>query len=499
MTALTEKRFTGSKTSTFYNEGYYLRGEGSNYGRKHGHLSFAPYEEQYYLPRDRQFAKFIVSTYKPSSALILGCARAYLVQALRELDVDAKGIDISEWAIANAPGELREHLFVNDICDLSMFKDNEYDCVIALDVLEHIGIPDLYLALNEASRICRRMLIIDVPIANDDLHPDQSSGSDKSHVSIYSEAFWLKQLNQRNFRLDGKSIYSNAEGKMGGTIVFRKLSSLPERNCESTPKLNNISPIDIIMINYNGLKFTPKCIETLYKNTEYPFNLIIVDNHSSDGSVEYLNSIKQKYSNLNVIFSNQLNNGFAEGINIGLKYCTSPHVLLLNNDTLFFQKNWLTLLLEALYKDPNNGIVSPKLLYLDDRIQYAGASFNQDLQPYHIGRFKNVSSFSVEREVPWATFACVLIRRELLSSGLDEAYKIGTFEDVDFCCKARYNAWKILYVPTAVVYHYEGATMLKLDEIAYNVQQRLNADLFYTRWRDWLLLNRNAYPEIYSE
>jgi GT2 family glycosyltransferase len=494
-----KKIFTGSKNPSFYGEGYYLRGEGSNYGRKDGGLSFAPYEEQYYLPRDRQYANFIVSTYKPSSVLVLGCARAYLVQALRELGVDAKGIDISEWAITNAPGKIKEHLFIGDICDLSLFKDNKFDCVIALDVFEHINTPDLYLALDEASRICRRLMVIDVPIAKDDLRPDQSSGSDKSHVSIFSEAFWLKQFSLRNFLLDGKDIYSNVEGKQGGTIIFKKMDKLPKYKDKWPNNLDNKLPVDIVMINFNGLKFTPKCIETLYKNTDYPFNLIVVDNHSTDGSAEYLTSVMKKYSNIKVVFSDQPNSGFAEGVNIGLKNSSSPYVLLLNNDTLFFQKNWLSILLEALNKDSNNGIVSPKLLYLDDRIQYAGASFNQDLQPYHIGRFKNSGCYDVEREIPWATFACALIRRELLGSGLDEAYKLGTFEDVDFCCNARIAAWKILYVPASVVYHYEGATISTLDKVRFSEQQKANVELFYGRWYNWLWLNRNAYPEIYSD
>jgi 2-polyprenyl-3-methyl-5-hydroxy-6-metoxy-1,4-benzoquinol methylase len=120
------KVFSGSKPSSFYGEGYYLNGEGSNYGRRDekGNMIFAPYDEASYLPRNRQLAQFIASVYKPKTALVLGCARAYLVQALREQGIDAKGIDISQWAIDNAPKKIREHLYVGDICDYQDSKQH---------------------------------------------------------------------------------------------------------------------------------------------------------------------------------------------------------------------------------------------------------------------------------------------------------------------------------------------------------------------------------------
>jgi hypothetical protein len=576
------KIFTGSKPSEFYNADYYLNGVGSNYGRKdeHGNIVFSPYDEASYLPNNRKLAAFIASVYKPKTALVLGCARAYLVLALRELGVDAKGIDISQWAIDNAPAKIRPHLFVGDICDLSRFKTAAFDLVTAFDVFEHITVPDLYTALGEASRVCKDTLVIDVPIEKDDLHPDQSSGTDKSHVSVYSEQFWINQFTAsnkdkkgnivyhiapaRSFILDGKEVYTYPEGNQGATLIFRKIATMhvynrppiiwhsdgdlpidftakatgyaitesefpPTENSTVTAK--KVPLVSIIMLNWNGLKFTPNCIETLYRNTDYPFHLTVVDNQSTDGSQDWLNFAAQSYPNMEVVYCNELNSGFADGVNIGLKFLnqtaqTAPYVLLLNNDTIFMQKNWLSLLVAALEKDSSIGIVSPKLLYPDGRIQYGGSTFTPDLQPYHIGRYKNAEGFNVEREVPWATFACALIRRELLFSsthpepltpigqnkpvqsiqvngesviGLDNAYKLGTFEDVDFCTQTRFNGYKILYCPQAKVYHYEGATVFTVNKAHYQQQQQANAQLFYGRWRDWLRMNRNAYPELYTE
>lgn len=498
------KLFKGSKPSSFYNEAYYLRGEGSNYGRKDkdGKLVYAPYDEQTYLPLNRRLAEFFVSTYKPKSALVLGCARAYLVQALRELGVDAKGIDISEWAIENAPSKLKEHLYVGDICDLSNFKKDQFDLVTAFDVFEHITVPDLYQALNEASRVCRETLVVDVPIEKDDLHPDQSAGTDKSHVSVYSEGFWIKQFSCRDFRLDAKDVYSYPEGNQGATLIFRKTTAykklkLPRCTAEK-------QPVAILMLNWNGLRFTPKAVDSLYRNTDYPFTLTVVDNQSTDGSAEWLSFASKSYPNMNVVLLDRLNTGYADGNNIGLKFlkergCESPYVLLLNNDTVFLQRDWLTQLVNVLEKDLDAGVVAPKLLYPDGRIQFGGASFTADLQPYHIGRYKKADSSTKERAVPWVTFACALIRKELLQNGLDDNYKLGTFEDVDFCTKARFLGYKIMYQPQASIYHYEGASVFTVNRTHYIQQQQANGELFYGRWRDWLRMNRNAHPEVYLE
>jgi GT2 family glycosyltransferase len=503
------KKFAGSKPSDLYGEDYFLRGESSNHDStdEKGTQLFAPHEEQYYLPRDQAFAAYITRMYKPKTAIVLGCARAYLVKNFRELGIDCKGVDISEWAIKNAPPDLRKHLYVGDICDLTLFGSSTFDVTVATDVFEHIADPDLLMALDEASRITREALIINVPVSEDDLHPDQTNGGDKGRISVFSLAWWQSQLRQRNFVVEGQQSTIHPDNSTIVTLILRKRSLTASR-----PKSTFVAsdsekkPVDIIMINCNSVEFTSKCIQTLHKNTYYPFNLIVVDNKSTDGSKDYLNSAMQNYSNMQVVFS-EINTSYAQGVNIGLQFLKdfhrkepSPYVLLLNNDTLFLQKNWLSLMVYALENHSDVGIVSPQLLYPAGRIQYAGATFNAQLQPYHIGRFKNPTVVhQKERTVPWATFACALIRRELLDQGLDEQYLLGYFEDVDFCTKVRFDGFKILYCPQVSIYHYEGATTSKMDSEKFDKQRVANAALFAERWADWLSFNRNAYPELYAE
>jgi hypothetical protein len=218
------KVFEGSKVAEFYGEGYFLRAEGSNYGRKDakGNVLVVPYDEQGLLPGNRQLAKFLTHLLKPKKALILGCARAYLVKAFRELGVACFGVDISRWAIENAPEDIHKFLYLGDICDLSIFQTGEFEVTVALDVFEHIKVPDLYIALNETARVTSDTVLIDLPIEKDDLHPDQSAGTDKSHVSVYTDSWWTKEFAKRGFLLVGENVYDYPWGGQGATLFFCK-------------------------------------------------------------------------------------------------------------------------------------------------------------------------------------------------------------------------------------------------------------------------------------
>ena len=193
------KTFNGSAPTEFYGEGYFLRAEGSNYGRG----EFSPYDETY-LTRNRELVIRILSA-GPSikKVLVLGAARGYLVKAFRERGVDAVGVDISQWAVTNCAEGVEDYMYCGDICDLSTWDDDEFDLVIGLDVFEHIHVPDLLLAINEAVRV-GQMVLLDVPILPHDDAPDQSHGTDKSHVSCYSNTWWITRFMERGMEPFGQ-------------------------------------------------------------------------------------------------------------------------------------------------------------------------------------------------------------------------------------------------------------------------------------------------------
>jgi len=193
------KSFKGSAHPEFYGEGYFLRAEGSNYGRG----PFAPYDETY-LERNRELVRRILTAIpRLKSVIVLGAARGYLVKAFYEQGIYAVGVDLSQWAVENCAEGIEPYMYWGDICDLSEWEEDEFDLVVALDVLEHIRVPDLYLAIDEATRV-GRMVILDVPVLPHDDAPDQSHGTDKSHVSCYSKYWWIRQFIARGMEPFGQ-------------------------------------------------------------------------------------------------------------------------------------------------------------------------------------------------------------------------------------------------------------------------------------------------------
>lgn len=188
-----DKVFKGSKDSDFYNRAYFLSGVNSNYGCG----EFIPYDEQY-LERDRATVPVLINFLRDhqselKSVIVLGCARGYLVQAFREKGVDAVGVDISEWAVENCAEGMEDHVFCGDVCDLSKWPDGAFTLALGFDIFEHITVPDLHRAINEACRVAE-WVVINLPINPDDEHPDMSSGQDKSHVSVYSKTWWVQRF-----------------------------------------------------------------------------------------------------------------------------------------------------------------------------------------------------------------------------------------------------------------------------------------------------------------
>ena len=150
-----KKKFAGSKDSSYYDKDYFLNAMGSMYGKQDGKggYVFYPYTEEYQLNRDKDFYDIYLNILKPKTAIVLGCARGYGVRILRDAGVDAIGVDISEYAIENCDEKIKDYVYCGDICDLSMFKDKSFDILFAVDVLEHIKVPDLYKAIDECVRL----------------------------------------------------------------------------------------------------------------------------------------------------------------------------------------------------------------------------------------------------------------------------------------------------------------------------------------------------------
>jgi len=246
------------------------------------------------------------------------------------------------------------------------------------------------------------------------------------------------------------------------------------------PKCSIIIPV------FNRVEFTKHCISQLLKNTQYnDYEIIVVDNGSTDGTQRYLSSLGEKIK----VHRNDDNLGFAKACNQGAKLASGQYLIFLNNDTIP-QGKWLTEMIDLAKSDKEVGIVGSKLLYPNGRIQHAGIVFMENGLPVHIYRGAAADAPYVNqcREFRAVTGACLLICRDLYQQvgGFDEAFLNGC-EDVDLCLRVGELGKKVIYCPASEVIHFESVTPNRLEHY------QENRKLFLTRWKDKIGRDDLAY------
>jgi len=234
----------------------------------------------------------------------------------------------------------------------------------------------------------------------------------------------------------------------------------------------------IIIPVYNLLPYTRECLAALEENTSSDYELIVVDNGSTDGTRDWLRSVPGA-----TILTNEANLGFGRACNQGAAIARGKFLVFLNNDTLP-QRNWLEAMVALMRSDPQIAIVGSKLVYPDNgRIQHAGVAFDGLKSPYHLYQHVPAASplANQVRGFKAVTGACLMIRREvfLTVGGFDEAYRNG-YEDVDLCLKVCRLGGKVMYCPASVVLHYESVSATRLSAEAEN------RAYFFQRWADEL-------------
>lgn len=222
----------------------------------------------------------------------------------------------------------------------------------------------------------------------------------------------------------------------------------------------------IIILNWNGKEMVKDCLSSLFKLTNYPnYKVIVVDNGSTDGSIEF---VKKNFKKADVLALNK-NYGFVIGNNKGMKYALKKYnpkyILLLNNDTEIIQKDWLTQMIKAAESDKKIGIVGCNLLFSDKTIQFRGIrKLSLIIPPFPHFITKEKSSHSYYSLFIPAT--CFLIKRELISTigFFDEIFAPFSAEDGDFCMRAIKNGFKIFHCGEASIVHKIGLSTKKIEE-----------------------------------
>ena len=212
------------------------------------------------------------------------------------------------------------------------------------------------------------------------------------------------------------------------------------------------------MLNYNGRRFLDVCLESLLsQELDGGFEILVLDNGSSDGSVDH---VRQRFSEVRALALDR-NLGFAGAYNVGFAEAAGEHVVLLNNDTRA-RPGWLAALVRAAESDPRVGAVTSKLVFMHspDTIQNAGGLLLTDGSGGDRGSGEPDRGQYERREEVFAVCgAAVLLTRRMLEDvgGLDDSF-FAYYEDTDLSWRMRLRGWKVLYEPAAVVEHVHSGT-----------------------------------------
>ncbi len=214
----------------------------------------------------------------------------------------------------------------------------------------------------------------------------------------------------------------------------------------------------VIVINWNGEAFLKSCLTALLTEIGYQDEILVVDNNSTDKSVELLCS---HFPDVELICSSH-NLGYAGGANVGMEAARGDVLVLLNPDVRV-HKGWMDELKDAL-QDQRVGVVGCKLLYPGgERIQHAGGVIDwPTAQPNHRGYGQNdEGQWDCRGDVDYVTGAALALRRTMLDrvGFFDEGFYPAYFEEVDYCTRVRRAGYRVLYVPKAVATHFEHASL----------------------------------------
>ncbi len=234
---------------------------------------------------------------------------------------------------------------------------------------------------------------------------------------------------------------------------------------------NKQPSVAIVVTNYNGfsIKYKSKSIiwHTLnsLEKTEYKnMHVIFADDSSTDESIKY---VKNNFPWAKIVI-NKPNGGYTKNANKGIRYAIKElnpdFVMTMNNDVIIKDKRWLEKLVSSAESYPNCGVVGPKLLYPNGRLQQAGIIGIGPMIRNRGWNEEDASLYAETEEVSAVGGVALLIKTPVFKKigFLDENFFMGS-DDVEFCVRASKSGFKILYVGTAEIIHLEGFTSKKVS------------------------------------
>ena len=260
--------------------------------------------------------------------------------------------------------------------------------------------------------------------------------------------------------------------------------------------------ISVIVLHLNKVAYSRRCLESLFSTEGVEFEIVTVDNGSTDGTAEYLLAFRRLAAERGIpvtVVLNDHNAGAAGARNQALKLCRGTEIACIDNDIVVRDRGWLARLRETLYADDRTALATPKLLFPFPpyRIEHIGAAISPSGRVGYLGRGaeRDDPRFVARRELQNTTSACVLLRRSVLDEigHFDETFDPAQFEDLDLFYRMKAHGYRLVYEPSVEMYHFENVTTDGSAQLKFKYLTIKHGMEFKRRWQH--LFTAEAGPE----
>ncbi|MFN3420248.1 MAG: glycosyltransferase [Armatimonadota bacterium] len=431
----------------------------------------------------------------PKSArriLDIGCCMGGAGRELkRRQTCEVWGVEISP-ELAKIASQHYEHVIVGDIEDDTVWQHlpkGYFDAVICGEVLEHLIAPKRVLKRLHEVVTPDATLVLSVPhfghasvirkLFRGEWDYEPTGILDNSHLRFFGrknlwrmllDSGWLVTQSVAGFAPDPlpkelrDALVSHRWAArmgleesqiMGFALAARPMPPDIAKGNEPTDSL-----VSIIVLNWNNLPYLRRCVESLFAHTRPPFELIIVDNGSTDGSRRYLNELVRKHRNVKVVL-NERNIGAPAGRNCGLAVADGDFLVFLDSDTVVTE-GWLERLLRWMEIDPTIGMVGPCSNFASG--QQISVNYRNLKEMHQFAQEWCKRNIGTGYEMPALISFCVLMRRSVIDAigGMDARFGLMMNEDIDHYLRARVAGFRCWLALDAFVHHYGNRTSGRL-------------------------------------